>query len=362
MLTSNPFYWKEKTISDEIIRKGIQAYLEDKYKIKKGETPNTESETLTQIITKCFPKSTAEEWTKKIEKYKETVKKIQEISFIQKKEKLRNVQETEIEEQYKDKNFIELFKEMYEKEELKDPEQEQEKEEEKKKEARNLIKRYKQSINKTLKRKKNQNNETIDKEPKKITNMEEARKEIEKQIKLFISGNTKKERKNSFRKEHNSVSLLPKRMEVKSKTYPAIAIDSSGSMSEYSNMCCSLIYEILKKKKLLGKVKTYKMSDEMEEFDINKRYQWPKGDAGCEEINCKIINKNKAILFIGDGYWSSMSRIINDVKIEKDIIFIGKETVPGNIRKNNGEPGQHHELVWLDYYKKINKKMKEIVI
>lgn len=361
MLTSNPFYWKEKTISDEIIRKGIQAYLEDKYKIKKGETPNTESETLTQIITKCFPKSTAEEWTKKIEKYKETVKKIQEISFIQKKEKLRNVQETEVEEQYKDKNFIELFKEMYEKEELKDPEPEQE-EEQKKKEARNLIKQYKRSINKTLKRKKNPNNKIIDDEPQKPKNMEEARKEMEKQIKLFISGNTKKERKNSFRKEHNSVRLLPKRMEVKNKTYPAIAIDDSGSMSNYSNMCCSLIYQILKKKKLLGKVKTYKMSDEMEEFDINKRYQWPTGDAGCEEIDYKTINKNKAILFIGDGYWSSAGQIINDVKIEKDIIFIGRETVPGNIRKNNGKPELHHERVWSDYYKRINKKMKEIVI
>lgn len=361
MLTSNPFYWKEKTISDEIVRKGIQAYLEDKYKVKKQERPNTESETLTQIITKCFPGSTASEWTKKIEKYKETVKKIQEISFIQKKERLRNAQETEIEEQYKGKNFIELFKEMYEKEELKDPEPEQE-EKQKKEEAKNLIKQYKRSINKTLKRKKNQNNETIDKEPKKITNMEEARKEIEKQIKLFISGNTKKERKNSFKKEHNSVSLLPKRMEVKSKTYPAIAIDDSGSMSNYSNVCCSLIYQILKKKKLLGKVKTYKMSDEMEEFDINKRHQWPTGDAGCEEIDYKTINKNKAILFIGDGYWSSIDNIINDVKIEKDIIFIGRETVPGNIRKNDGKPELHHERVWLDYYKGINKKMKEIVI
>lgn len=361
MLTSNPFYWKEKTISDEIVRKGIQAYLEDKYKVKKQKRPNTESETLTQIMIKYFPGSRAGEWTKKIEKYKETVKKIQEISFIQKKEKLRNAQETEVEEQYKDKNFIELFKEMYEKEELKDPEPEQE-EKQKKEEAKNLIKQYKQSINKTLKRKKNQNNETIDKEPKKITNMEEARKEIEKQIKLFISGNTKKERKNSFKKEHNSVKLLPKRMEIKNKTYPAIAIDDSGSMSNYSNMCCSLIYEILKKKKLLGKVKTYKMGDEMEEFDINKRHQWPTGDAGCEEIDYTIINKNKAILFIGDGYWSSTDDIINNVKIEKNIIFIGKETVPGKIRKNDGKPKLHHERVWLDYYKGINKKMKEIVI
>lgn len=362
MLTSNPFYWKEKTISDEIVRKGIQAYLEDKYKIKKGETPNTENETLTRILAKCFPGSTAEEWTKKIEKYKETVKKIQEISFIQKKEKLRNVQETEVEEQYKDKNFIELFKEMYEKEELKDPEPEQEKEEEKKKETRNLIKQYKRNINKTLKRKKNQTDKIIDDEPQKPKNMEEARKEIEKQIKLFISGNTKKERKNSFKKEHNSIKLLPKRMEVKSKTYPAIAIDDSGSMSEYSYTCCSLIYQILKKKNLLGKVKTYKMSDEMEEFDINKRHQWPTGDAGCESIDCKTINRNKAILFIGDGYWSSTRQIINDIKIEKDIIFIGRETVPESIRKNNGEPDTWNEREWLDYYKRINKKMKEIVI
>lgn len=146
--------------------------------------------------------------------------------------------------------------------------------------------------------------------------------QINKMVKYIddFVGNEKKV-KNSYKKENNVCNLLPAKVRMKSLKYPSIVIDDSGSMSRTSKLVCQLVYDLLEKKKLLKKVKVFKAGDEFEQIDMNDKETWACGDGSTEIIDIDIVNKQKSVLFIGDGFWERSADKLKKIKIPTDMVF-----------------------------------------
>lgn len=348
-LKGNPFYFDEMMRHNEIVDKGIESYFMSKCQDIDGRDFND-----TFMKKFSFLGSEVSEAT---QDYFKTLAKIKEISFSEKKATLRNSKTDELVDRLRGKSFIDMFEEMFMKRWFyrEPPKQEtptpnggagsssgngngdnSESQNdnsgsggaEQKNPLESIIEQRKEELKEAFAESKEHGYGSVEGETGVGHTAEKQKysKPLEKLMKYidnFVSSGIKTYKK-SYKGENNVCPLLPKRMRLNQATYPSIVIDNSGSMDRCSYAICDIIQQILKKKRLLGKVKTFKCGNEFEEFDIRNKDQWADGCGATESFSegVDIMNKQQSVLVIGDGFWQEVGEL-EKVKVPVDIIFMG---------------------------------------
>lgn len=381
-LKGNPFYFDEMMRHNEIVDKGIESYFMSKCQDIKGIDFND-----TFIKKFSFLGSEVSEAT---QDYFKTLAKIKEISFSEKKAALRNSKTDELVDRLRGKSFIDMFEEMFMKrwfyreprskkilmEALVlansngngDNSESQDNDSgsggaEQKNPLESIIEQRKEELKEAFVESKKHGYGSVEGDGVgHAAEKQKYNKSLEKLMKYidsFVSSGIKTYKK-SYKGENNVCPLLPKRMRLNQATYPSIVIDNSGSMSDCSHAICDIIQQILKKKRLLGKVKTFKCGSYFAEFDIRDKAQWANGCGETEGFleGVDIMNKQQSVLVIGDGFWKQANQL-NKVKVPVDIIFMGDCNM--NIM-NAGDAGVYSEekKVLKSFMKKRNISLKQV--
>lgn len=382
-LKGNPFYFDEMMRHNEIVDKGIESYFMSKCQDIKGVDFND-----TFMKKFSFLGSEVSEAT---QDYFKTLAKIKEFSFSEKKATLRNSKTDELVDRLRGKSFIDMFEEMFMKRWFyrEPPKQEDSNpnggagsssgngngdnsesqkngsgDAEQKNPLESIIEQRKEELKEAFTESKEHGYGSVEGEAEvgHTAKKQKYNKSLEKLMKYidsFVSSGVKVYKK-SYKGENNVCPLLPKRMRLNQTTYPSIVIDNSGSMSDCSHAICDIIQQILKKKRLLGKVKTFKCGCAFEEFDIRDKAQWANGSGETEGFSegVDIMNKQKSVLVIGDGFWEEANQL-NKVKVPVDIIFMGDCNM--NIMKDGDAEGYSEEKEVLKrFMKKRNISLKQV--
>lgn len=383
-LKGNPFYFDEMMRHNEIVDKGIESYFMSKCQDIKGVDFND-----TFMKKFSFLGSEVSEVT---QDYFKTLAKIKEISFSEKKATLRNNKTDELVDRLRGKSFIDMFEEMFMKRWFyrEPPKQENPTPNggagsssdngngdnsesqndnsgsggaEQKNPLESIIEQRKEELKEAFTESKEHGYSSTEIEGVGHTaEKQKYNKPLEKLMKhidSFVSSGIKTYKK-SYKGENNVCPLLPKRMRLNQATYPSIVIDNSGSMDSCSYAICDIIQQILKKKRLLGKVKTFKCGNDFEEFDIRDKDQWADGCGGGEGFSkgVGIMNKQQSVLVIGDGFWEE-ARELEKVKVPVDIIFMGDENM--NIMNDDYGCSYEDEKYFLnDFMTKRNISLKQV--
>lgn len=386
-LKGNPFYFDEMMRHNEIVDKGIESYFMSKCQDIKGRDFNDTFKKKFSFLGSEVSEATQD--------YFKTLAKIKEISFSEKKATLRNSKTDELVDRLRGKSFIDMFEEMFMKRWFyrEPPKQEnpapngdagsssgdgdnsesQDKdsgsgEAEQKNPLESIIEQRKEELKEAFVESKEHGYGSADGEGEGHTaEKQKYNKPLEKLMKYidsFVSSGIKTYKK-SYKGENNVCPLLPKRMRLNQATYPSIVIDNSGSMSDCSHAICDIIQQILKKKRLLGKVKTFKCGSYFAEFDIRNKAQWANGCGGTEAFSkgVNIMNKQQSVLIIGDGFWEEV-RELKKVKVPVDIIFMGNynmNIMSMNIMSDEDAGVYSEEKEFLKrFMKKRNISMKQV--
>lgn len=381
-LKGNPFYFDEKIRHNEIVDKGIESYFMSKCQDIDGRDFN-------DTFMKKFS-FLGNEVSEVTQDYFKALTKIKEISFSEKKATLRNNKTDELVDRLRGKSFIDMFEEMFMKRwfYIEPPKQENPTpnggagsssdngngdnsesqndnsgsgEAEQKNPLESIIEQRKEEIKEAFVESKEHGYGSAEIEGVGHTaEKQKYNKSLEKLMKYidsFVSSGVKVYKK-SYKGENNVCPLLPKRMRLNQATYPSIVIDNSGSMSDCSHAICDIIQQILKKKRLLGKVKTFKCGSYFEEFDIRDKAQWANGCGGTEGFSdgVDIMNKQQSVLVIGDGFWEEV-RELKKVKVPVDIIFMGDNNM--NIMKTPEGYSEEKEVLER-FMKERNISLKQV--
>lgn len=384
-LKGNPFYFDEMMRHNEIVDKGIESYFMSKCQDINGADFND-----TFMKKFSFLGSEVSEVT---QDYFKTLAKIKEISFSEKKATLRNNKTDELVDRLRGKSFIDMFEEMFMKRwfYIEPPKQEnptpnggdgsssgngngdnsesQDNDSgssgtEQKNPLESIIEQRKEELKEAFVESKERGYGSVEGETgvghtAKKQKYNKSLEQLMKYIDSFVSSGIKAYKK-SYKGENNVCSLLPKRMRLNQATYPSIVIDNSGSMDSCSYAICDIIQQILKKKRLLGKVKTFKCGSEFVEFDIRDKDQWADGNGGWEAFSkgVDIMNKQQSVLVIGDGFWEE-ARELEKVKVPVDIIFMGDCNI--NIMNYDYDYSYEDERYFLnDFMTKRNISLKQV--
>lgn len=381
-LKGNPFYFDEKIRHNEIVAKGIESYFMSKCQDIKGIDFND-----TFMKKFSFLGSEVSEVT---QDYFKTLAKIKEISFSEKKATLRNSKTDELVDRLRGKSFIDMFEEMFMKRwfYIEPPKQENpnggagssnsnsngdnsESQNDnsgsggtkQKNPLESIIEQRKEELKEAFAESKEHGYGSADGEGEGHTaEKQKYNKPLEKLMKYidsFVSSGVKAYKK-SYKGENNVCPLLPKRMRLNQATYPSIVIDNSGSMDSCSYAICDIIQQILKKKRLLGKVKTFKCGSEFVEFDIRDKDQWADGNGNWEAFSkgVDIMNKQQSVLVIGDGFWEEVNQL-NKVKVPVDIIFMGDCNINIMKAKDAGSYSEDKEVL-KRFMGKRNISLKQV--
>lgn len=384
-LKGNPFYFDEMMRHNEIVDKGIESYFMSKCQDINGADFN-------DTFMKKFS-FLGSEVSEAAQDYFKTLAKIKEISFSEKKATLRNNKTDELVDRLRGKSFIDMFEEMFMKRWFyrEPPKQENPTPNggagssgdngngdnsesqndnsgsggaEQKNPLESIIEQRKEELKEAFTESKEHGYGSVEGETGVGHTAEKQKynkplKKLMKYIDSFVSSGIKTYKK-SYKGENNVCPLLPKRMRLNQTTYPSIVIDNSGSMDRGSHAICDIIQQILKKKRLLGKVRTFKCGHVFEEFDIRDEGQWANGCGGteCFSNGVGIMNKQQSVLIIGDGFWEEV-RELKKVKVPVDIIFMGDSNMNIMNVEDAGFYSENKEVL-KRFMKKRNISMKQV--